>query len=61
MIEKQAESGDSVVEFCRSEKLAVSTFQKWKGQLRSQPAAFAEVRVAGADVVTVFIRGEGRC
>lgn len=58
-IEQQQRSGLSVGEFCADQKLALSTFQKWKQRLRSDRATFSEVRLekeSADDVAGVEIR-----
>lgn len=50
-IEQQQVSGLSVGEFCADQKLALSTFQKWKQRLGSDRATFSEVRLEREAVV----------
>lgn len=45
ILSRQAESGLSVIEFCRREGIAASSFHSWKKGLRKNESSFIQVLV----------------
>ncbi|MCB0641248.1 MAG: hypothetical protein KDC44_06390 [Phaeodactylibacter sp.] len=61
LVEAQASSHESIVEFCRTRGLNRPTFQYWRGKLKSvaaEPEGFVTLRPAGSGRILIRYGGD---